>query len=94
MTGAHTGAAIVVDQDHVVGIITDGDLRRFVCNHDITSAWAVNCMTKNPITMVSSKTIEEAMEVFRHHSIGDIPIVNEMLVPIGMLSLKDLAKLI
>lgn len=96
MTSAHIGAAIVVDSNmEMIGIITDGDLRRFVCNHDINMAIATDCMTKDPIAIKRSATVEDALDLFKLHSIGDIPIVDDHcpIMPVGILSLKDLTKL-
>ena len=46
------GATIVVDDNEIVGIITDGDIRRMLeKQNDISSLTAKNIMTKNPITV-------------------------------------------
>lgn len=95
MTGAHTGAAIVVNKSgYISGIITDGDLRRFItCDNDIRQSVAMDCMKEYPITIDYNKTVEEAIDIFKNCSIGDIPVTDAQLKPIGMLSLKDLTKL-
>lgn len=96
MTSAHIGAAIVVDSDfHMIGIITDGDLRRFICNRDVNLYTAADCMTKDPVAMKRSSIVDDALELFKLHSIGDIPIVDDHypIMPVGILCLKDLTKL-
>jgi arabinose-5-phosphate isomerase len=46
------GATIVVVDNEIVGIITDGDIRRMLeKQNDISSLTAKNIMTKNPITV-------------------------------------------
>ncbi|MDG1386186.1 MAG: CBS domain-containing protein [Flavobacteriaceae bacterium] len=46
------GATIVVVDNEIVGIITDGDIRRMLeKQNDISSPTAKNIMTKNPITV-------------------------------------------
>ena len=46
------GATIVVVENEIAGIITDGDIRRMLeKQNDISSLTAKNIMTKNPITV-------------------------------------------
>jgi len=46
------GATIVVVDNEIAGIITDGDIRRMLeKQNDISSLTAKNIMTKNPITV-------------------------------------------
>lgn len=64
------GAAGVLDQEgHLIGVITDGDIRRFLeKNNDPFSKTANDIMSKNPKTIDASELAERAlffMEQFR-----------------------------
>lgn len=46
------GAAIVIDDNEIVGIITDGDIRRILeKQNDISSLTKTDIMSKNSITV-------------------------------------------
>lgn len=90
ITKAQTGAAIIVNKDGVIcGIFTDGDLRRAVEANDIQGLVAKR-MTRDPMTLAGGRLVDEAIVVFNEFSIGELPIVDADLKPIGMLALKDI----
>lgn len=95
ITQAGLGAAMVTgDSGELLGLISDGDLRRYLINHsgDI-HATAAEMMTKNPMVLESSLLAYEAFEVFQNseRKIGEIPVVDGGKLA-GMLSLKDLLR--
>lgn len=91
ITEAGSGAAIVVDNDKMVGIMTDGDFRRWVsAGHDV-KANVEQCMSIKPLTIESHQIVEEALDLFRKSKIGELPVL-ENGRPVGMISLKDLTK--
>lgn len=90
ITKAQTGAAMIVNKDgNICGIFTDGDLRRAVEANDIQGLVAER-MTRDPMTMKSGNLVDEAVMMFNKHLIGELPIVDTDLKPIGMLCLKDI----
>jgi len=94
ITAAHAGAAIIVDNGSIKGIITDGDLRRFYeRGGQINSALVNECMTTNPIVIESGKLVEDALILFKEKSIGELPVIDGNS-PIGLVTLKDIAKLL
>lgn len=95
MTQAGAGAAIVVSPDaRLIGLITDGDLRRhFLQSLNPLDATAEELMTRNPMTLEPHLLAIEALEFFQNlnQKIGEIPVVQDGQVQ-GLLVLKDLLR--
>ena len=74
------GAACVVDKDHLLlGIITDGDLRRALLTHeDIRGLQAADCMTRQPTTISPQASLKEATRLMedRPSQISVLPVVD------------------
>jgi arabinose-5-phosphate isomerase len=92
---AGAGAACVVDgQDSLLGIITDGDLRRHFMNapNPLGSA-AFEMMTASPTTVSPELLAIEALEFFQNltRKLGEMPVVEDSRV-VGLLTLKDLLR--
>lgn len=85
------GCAIVVDQNlHLIGIITDGDLRRHI--HDkMNMKYARDVMTINPQHIAKSKLATEALGLMNSKSITSIP-VTENNVVVGIVHIHDLLR--
>lgn len=96
ITRANAGAACIVDDRGVlVGIITDGDIRRHllrdVANLDRP---AEALMTRTPHVVRGNPLAVEALHLFESLSqkIGEMPVLDEEGKPVGMLMLKDLLR--
>ena len=93
MTSQRLGAAVVLDDaHHIIGIITDGDLRRMLMRDlDIKLVHAEDVMTPHPLTIDANALAVEAMVLMRQKSITQLVVVdNERYV--GMVHLHDLLK--
>ena len=93
MTSQRLGAAVVLDEaHHIIGIITDGDLRRMLVKDlDIKLVRAEDVMTPHPLTIDANALAVEAMVLMRQKSITQLVVVdNEQYV--GMVHLHDLLK--
>lgn len=93
MTSQRLGAAVVLDDaHHIIGIITDGDLRRMLVKDlDIKLVRAEDVMTPHPFTIDANALAVEAMVLMRQKSITQLVVVdNERYV--GMVHLHDLLK--
>ena len=67
------GVTAVIDQDKIVGIITDGDLRRMLSKVDnIAGLTAKEIMTKNPKLINNDAMAIEAMELMDRYGITQI----------------------
>jgi acetoin utilization protein AcuB len=49
-------------------------------------------MTRNPIVLHEDATIDDAIDLFKMHSISCIPIVNSENRPVGIVSWRDILK--
>lgn len=93
MTRCPLGAACVVTAgQHLAGIVTDGDLRRALTNHDdIRELRAADAMTRQPITIGPDATLGEALELMerRTSQISALPVVDSDGRSLGLLRLHD-----
>ncbi len=88
------GITIVVDkEDKVVGIITDGDLRRLLeKKRDIFKTKAEKIMTKNPKIVEKNNLAARALQIMEKYSISSLIITNENKNPTGIIHLHDILK--
>jgi len=92
-TPGKPGAALVVDASGVlVGIFTDGDLRRLVDAHGgVSRDEAIDrYMTPSPKSVRADQLLEEAERVLRAHRVDQIPVLDEAQRPIGLLDVQDI----
>jgi arabinose-5-phosphate isomerase len=94
MSAKRLGATAVVDaQGVLVGIVTDGDLRRAAQRGAGTlPATAAELMTRSPKTVGRSELAAAALELMERHSITQLLIVDEAGRPDGILHLHDLLR--
>ena len=94
ITKARAGSASVVDsKGRLVGIFTDGDLRRHIeAKPSIIQKKVRDVMTKNPITIKKERLAAEAFEIMSSRRIDEIPVVDDKKRPIGLLDVQDLLK--
>jgi arabinose-5-phosphate isomerase len=94
ITGARAGAAPVVNKKGIlVGIFTDGDLRRHLeKDHNLSKRKVKDVMTKMPITITKGKLAVEALRILQEKKIDEIPVVDDKYRPIGLVDVQDLLK--
>ena len=96
ITSKQLGAVSIINNKGIlVGIITDGDLRRAIEKYDkLLEKKAKEIMTKNPIVIESGKLAAEAVHIMedRPSQIMVLPVVDKDHRPIGMLRIHDLVK--
>lgn len=87
------GATAVIDEDNsVLGIITDGDLRRMLSKkHDLTGIVASDLLTSNPKSITTEAYAVEALELMRENNITQLVVINNNKL-IGFVHLHDLLK--
>lgn len=89
---ASAGAACIVDEEGMlIGLITDGDVRRHLLAEESLAAPASEVMTKSPTTVAPDDLAVEGLRIMEERKIGDLPVVREGH-PVGMLMLKDVTK--
>ncbi len=94
MTGKRLGAALVIDNDGLlVGIFTDGDLRRLAQkDKNFFNIRTDEAMVKNPQTIEPDAILDKALAVMEKFSITVIPVVEKDRVPVGIIHLHDILK--
>jgi len=105
MDSKHIRHLPVVDADNtVIGVITDRDLRSALpssfstCQNDpkemerISKLKVGEVMTKNPITISPSNTLEDALLMMHKMNMGALPVVDEAGKLKGIISTRDLIR--
>ena len=86
------GVTAVVENDVVIGIITDGDIRRMLNDRDTFSdLTAKDIMTKNPKMIHSTNMVVEALNILEDFSITQLIVADEGTYK-GVLHLHDILK--
>ena len=86
------GTTAVVEGDKIVGIITDGDIRRMLKNNqNIENLIAKDIMSLNPKTINSNAMAIDALEVMEVNNITQILVVDDQKY-VGVVHLHDLLK--
>ena len=89
MTSKMLGCVGIIDKDnHLLGIITDGDLRRFMSDN-ILHKKAVDVMTRNPKTTTADKLVAEAVNIMNTKKITQLFVIDEENHPLGLIHLHD-----
>ena len=92
MSRKKLGVAAVVDGGKLVGIISDGDLRRLLEKRgkDVLDLTAGEAMTKNPKTVASGEFAVTALALMEEKKITSLMVVNESGKLEGIVHLHDL----
>lgn len=92
ITTSHAGAATVIDKNkRLVGIFTDGDLRRNLAHpNNLLKKKIKMVMTKNPIVVRDCDLASEALKILEKKKIDEVPVVDKNNCPVGMLDIQDL----
>ncbi len=92
ITGGNIGCvAVVDDKKNILGIITDGDLRRHM-EDNFSEQIAKNIMTKNPIHIEANKLASEALAIMNEKNIT-VLLVTEKEKLVGGVHIHDLLRI-
>jgi arabinose-5-phosphate isomerase len=91
-TPGRPGACTAVDASgRLVGLFTDGDLRRLVEHGAIRSdAPVASVMSRNPRTVRPDALVADAARVLRQARVDQVPVVDLDGRPVGLLDVQDL----
>ncbi|MBT3595082.1 MAG: KpsF/GutQ family sugar-phosphate isomerase [Verrucomicrobia bacterium] len=95
MGQAKAGCVSVVNEvGKLVGIFTDGDLRRYLARekHPL-DAQISHVMSPNPTTIQEESLAVEALNLFDQKPIDDLIVVNTAGEPVGLIDTQDLPKM-
>ncbi len=86
------GAAAVIENGSLKGIVTDGDLRRMLMRHpNIETVKVSDIMTKNPTTVERTSLVADALNIMQHKEISVLPVMDNGKY-IGMIHIHDIIK--
>ncbi|MEG1592155.1 KpsF/GutQ family sugar-phosphate isomerase [Chryseobacterium sp.] len=84
------GITVVTDNEKIIGVVTDGDLRRMLLKgDDISKVLAKDIMSANPKTIEKDVLAKEAMKILKDNNIGQL-IVTENGQYFGIIDLHTL----
>ncbi|MDD5085657.1 MAG: KpsF/GutQ family sugar-phosphate isomerase [Candidatus Omnitrophica bacterium] len=95
ITSARAGSCSVVDsRGRLVGIFTDGDLRRHIENgtENILEKRIIDVATRRPRVIRADKLAAEAISILRDKKIDEVPVVDEKGRLVGLLDIQDLLR--
>lgn len=84
------GITVVTDNEKIIGVVTDGDLRRMLLKgDDISKVLAKDIMSADPKTIEKDVLAKEAMKILKDNNIGQL-IVTENEQYFGIIDLHTL----
>jgi arabinose-5-phosphate isomerase len=95
MSRKRLGMTAIVDEDgRLLGLYTDGDLRRTLDDHgvDLRVTRIADVMTKSPKTIGADALAVEAAQLMESHKIGGLLVVDEGQHVVGALNIHDLLR--
>ena len=93
MGTGHVGAALVMDDDTLVGIFTERDiLRALASDFDAAGHLVSHWMTEHPTTLHPGAEASEALGLMLSGGFRHVPVVDGELV-VGIVSMRDVAPL-
>jgi CBS domain-containing protein len=88
----HVGSALVMEEGKLVGIFTERDIVRALSQHfDAPGHQVVNWMTREPTTVGTATTVEEALDLMLSRGFRHLP-VDEGGSIVGIVSIRDLSE--
>ena len=92
ISAKNMGASAVVDaEQRILGIFTDGDLRRRISDGtDLPSAKAADLMHTNPRTIAADALAADAARLMETYGITSVLVVDEQQRLVGMVHIRDL----
>lgn len=86
------GTAAVIENNKIIGIITDGDIRRMLTDtSDISTVTAADIMSSNPKTIASDMMAVDTLHIMESNNISQI-LVEDNGSYVGVVHLHDLIK--
>lgn len=92
MTGKNFGCTLITVAGELKGIVTDGDLRRYLQSGDIDikSDLVADVMTKNPKHVKEDALAADVLSFMEKYKISVIPVINKLEKVVGLVHIHDL----
>ena len=94
MTNQKVSSLLVTQEDKLIGIITDRDLRSRVVAASLDIHLPVShIMTPNPAQIMGNRTLFDALALMTERNIHHLPVIDQQtLVPLGMVTASDIIR--
>ncbi|MCR4658894.1 MAG: KpsF/GutQ family sugar-phosphate isomerase [Bacteroidales bacterium] len=93
MTSKRLGCAVVTEGGRPIGIVTDGDLRRMMRNHNtFDHLTAADVMTRGPKTIQATEFAVTALHLMQQSAITQLVVVDPDGAYLGVLHLHDILR--
>jgi transaldolase len=93
MTKSRLGAVSVVDDNGLlIGILTDGDLRRVIDHEDLAHEKVTQLMSRKPRRVTEDTLLQDALDILRDAQIDNLVVVDSETKPVGMIDVQDLLR--
>lgn len=93
ITTGMKGVTAVMQEAQVIGVITDGDLRRMLERYDDLSQFtAADIMNNAPKAIAPDRLATDALHLMRSHSISQLLVLDEVKALKGIIHIHDLVK--
>jgi arabinose-5-phosphate isomerase len=93
ITRHQTGAVFIVDAGRLLGVFSDGDLRRHIEDDGLLQHSVAEIMTKPGKRIGVERLASEAVKLIQDYRIGELPVVDALGQLQGHISLKDLVSM-
>ena len=91
MTRSDLGIVSVVDDNgKLVGVFTDGDLRRAVQHDNLIHEKIQDLMGTNPRSVNEETLLQEAINIMHETKVDNLVVVDQVNRPIGIIDVQDL----
>lgn len=84
-------AVVISKKKTVLGLLTDGDIRRAIVNGKKLNSKALDAVTKNPLIIPSNINYEKIKQVMDKNEISQLPVVDKKSKIVNIISVKDLS---
>jgi CBS domain-containing protein len=90
-----TGSLLIMEDDRLIGIVTERDLLRHIGEGgDAASSRLRDVMTSNPVTIAPDTELQDAAQIMFEKWFRHLPVVTDDQQVVGMISLRDLLTLV
>jgi len=92
ITSTRCGSACIVDEKkRLIGIFTDGDLRRHLeADTNLLNRRVGEVMTRNPLTIGKDRLATEAFDLLMSRKVDELPVIDSRGRLVGLLDVQDL----
>ena len=93
ITQSKLGIVSIVDHEgRLIGVFTDGDLRRAIDHKDLAHERVGHLMSRNPKYVTADTILQDAVAFLREAQVDNLVVVDSQQRPIGIIDVQDLLR--